>query len=124
MWMTEFDICQRYRQAKNPKNMIGTLADLNAVTKEDITEILIRRGEIRLGGKKTTKRRPLPEGFEQIADRVDKGELTIAEASRSLGLKDSMFRYLKGRLDSERAETRLIEAAAGQQEKKWQQNSE
>ncbi|MCD7819873.1 MAG: hypothetical protein LUH07_12630 [Lachnospiraceae bacterium] len=70
------------------------------------------------------KRRPLPEGFEQIADRVDKGELTIAEASRSLGLKDSMFRYLKGRLDSERAEMRLIEAAAGQQEKKRQQNSE
>lgn len=43
MWMTEFDICQRYRQAKNPKSMIGTLADLNAVPKEDITEILIRR---------------------------------------------------------------------------------
>ena len=42
--MTEFEICQEFRQSKEPRKQIGILADLNVCSKREIAEILIRNG--------------------------------------------------------------------------------
>lgn len=108
--MTEFEICQEYRLAKDQKNMIGILADQNVTQKEDIIEILIRGGEINPGMQK--RKKPYPNGLEEMVDKVSRKELTIAEASHRLGITENKFRYCRGRLLHERAENDLITEAA------------
>lgn len=45
MWMTEREICLSYREARDQKEQIGILADLNASSKDRIVSILRDGGE-------------------------------------------------------------------------------
>lgn len=44
MQMTEGEILRSYREAKNPKEQINVLAELNAVPKDTIIDILKKQG--------------------------------------------------------------------------------
>ena len=50
--MTEFDICQMYRQAKDKREQIKILAELNATYPSRIIKILSKNGEFRKTGGK------------------------------------------------------------------------
>lgn len=53
--MSEFEICQRYRQAKDKQRQIKILAELNAVYVSTIMGILKRNGELKKGGRQNGK---------------------------------------------------------------------
>ncbi len=108
--MTEFEICQEYRLAKNPKDMIGILADRNVVERQDIIEILIRNGEMHLGKQK--RKKSYPEGLEEMVGRVERKELTAAQAADKIGVTEYQFKYHMGRFIHERTENNLVEKAA------------
>ena len=44
MQMTEFEICASYRQAKNKREQVKILAELNLRQPKDIAELLARNG--------------------------------------------------------------------------------
>ena len=46
IWMTEGEICASYRQAKDPKEQIRVLSELNLCTGVEIKEILRKHGEL------------------------------------------------------------------------------
>ena len=46
MWMSNDEICLRYRLAKNQKEQIQILADLNVTTKQEIIEVLKQGGMV------------------------------------------------------------------------------
>lgn len=45
--MDNFEICQRYRQARNKSKMIKILADMSLKSEREIIDILIKAGEIK-----------------------------------------------------------------------------
>lgn len=58
MYMTEADICQEYRQAKDKQAQIGILAELNLCTQNEIRALLVRNGFLKdLPEKKPAARR-------------------------------------------------------------------
>lgn len=58
MYMTEADICQEYRQAKDKQAQIGILAELNLCTQDEIRALLVRNGFLKdLPEKKPAARR-------------------------------------------------------------------
>lgn len=59
--MTDFEICESYRNAKKPGEQIKILADLNCCSTEDIFEILNRNNEPlrkRVYNRKTEPKKP------------------------------------------------------------------
>lgn len=52
MQMTESEIVRNYREAKNKREQITILADLNRCEKEEIVEILLKNGESERTSKK------------------------------------------------------------------------
>ena len=44
-WLTEYEICSLYRQAKNKSSQIPILVDLSEFSKAEIIGILLRNGE-------------------------------------------------------------------------------
>lgn len=68
MQMTEKEICQSYREAKDKKHQIEILADLNATNKDFIKTILERGGEIKPRIKAGRKAAVINEDFAAAVD--------------------------------------------------------
>lgn len=110
MQMTESEICVSYRQAKNKNEQVRILAQLNAVSAEEILGILSENGYIsgvpnakKAGEKavsaeeeKTVKKREKPEiVLERYIGLADKG-FTLSEAAEAMGLSvSSVCKYAK-----------------------------
>lgn len=59
--MTESEIVRNYREAKNKREQVNILADLNCCSKEEITEILLNNGVSSQELPKKRKPRKKPE---------------------------------------------------------------
>lgn len=90
--VTEFEIIQSYRQAKNKNKQIGILADLAGTDKQEIIKILMEAGEVT--GVKTQKKVPVskkskvnwtPELTEDLLRLHDEG-LKNMEIAERLGV--------------------------------------
>ena len=68
MQMTEKEICQSYREAKDKRHQIEILADLNATNKDFIKTILERGGEIKPRLKAGRKAAVINEDFAAAVD--------------------------------------------------------
>lgn len=77
--MSDQEIARSYRTAKNKSNQIGVLSQLNACTREDISEVLLRMGELK--EDKTEKphiaRAGKAAGRKKKQEKSDKTENTI-----------------------------------------------
>lgn len=87
--VTEFEIIQSYRQAKNKNKQIGILADLAGTDKQEIIKILMEAGEVT--GVKTQKKVPVskkskvnwtPELTEDLLRLHEEGLKNIEIAER------------------------------------------
>ena len=87
--MTEFEIIQSYRQAKDKNKQIGILADLAGTDKQGIIKILMEAGEVT--GVKTQKKVPVskkskvnwtPELTEDLLRLHEEGLKNIEIAER------------------------------------------
>lgn len=91
--MTEFEIIQSYRQAKDKNKQIGILADLAAMDKQKIIEILINAGEVagvkaKRKNKSTAPKRKTewtPELTSDLVRMYDEG-LKTPEIAERLGI--------------------------------------
>lgn len=79
MQMTEGEILRSYREAKNPKEQIKVLAELNAVPKDTIIDILIEQG---VDEKELPKRRK-PKVNKTVTVSEPKG-INVANAAEHL----------------------------------------
>lgn len=71
--MTPNEICRDYRSAKNKREQIKILADLNCTSTEEIIKVLVDCGEMAPPKKKPAKRTEsepvkMPEMSEAVAD--------------------------------------------------------
>ena len=80
--MTDFEIVQAYRDAKDKKMQIGILAEMNVCRKGDIKEALIRGGvpeseipEIRGGNQKSKPKEPQEANEEE--KKISKREAVV-----------------------------------------------
>lgn len=71
MMMTEREICQNYKEAKNKKEQIKILSDLNACSRFDIEDVLAKNGLIELEPKiPSIMLTPAPAVKPKIPDEV------------------------------------------------------
>lgn len=73
MTMTVEEICRNYREAKNKREQIKILADLNCTTKEEILKVLLDCGE-KVPAPKTKKstKPDIPDAvYTAITERMD-----------------------------------------------------
>lgn len=85
--MSESEICRMYRQARDKGMQIQILAELNAVSKDDIVEILRKNGErvripIPLKGKKRTRELTEQQYHRELFKRLDELDRRIAKAEK------------------------------------------
>lgn len=66
--MTEREICIMYREAKNQKNQLQILAELNGTSRYEVIRILIKNGE-----------KLLPDVIGQLYKRLNALEKQISE---------------------------------------------
>ena len=86
--MTDGEIVTSYRQAKDKREQIGILADLNLMTKEKVCEILRAAGINEVGEAKKTRREPpnvwRAEELDSLRRMCAEGR-GLGEISASLG---------------------------------------
>lgn len=86
LYMTDGEIVNSYRLARDPRRQIGVLAELNAVPTSVIREILAEAGELVLKPRKTGGGHPL--GFDAAeARRLFDAGLSDKEMAEKLGTK-------------------------------------
>lgn len=126
MYMTEEEICRHYRQALDPKKDIVVLADLNAVDKREIEEILAKAGLTKKPRRKK-KEPPKPIGNREklhkaIEKRLREGK-SFRQVRMEVGCSDSTVRKLAAELGikpqgTSGAKVRTPEEFAAAEEKK------
>ena len=99
--MTEEEICRHYRQALDPKKDIVVLADLNAVDRREIEEILAKAGLAKMPRRKK-KEPPKPIGnrgklHKAIEKRLREGK-SFRQVRMEVGCSDSTVRKLAAEL--------------------------
>lgn len=86
MDMSIEDICRSYREAKNKREQIKILADLNCTSKEEILKVLVDCGEevpTPAKRKKPTEKPNIPDAvYTAITERMDVLNAVIAETER------------------------------------------
>lgn len=86
LYMTDGEIVNSYRLARDPRRQISVLAELNAVPPSVIREVLAEAGELVLKPRKTGGGRPL--GFDAAeARRLFDAGLSDKEMAEKLGTK-------------------------------------
>lgn len=109
--MTNQEICQVYRQAKNKKQQIEILSDLALKTKEEIEEILIAGGESvnltnnrkrkQVENKDVLKEQGLPEEIQMVLqEKLDQIDLEIKELNRKIEEREKLYREIAGFMKS------------------------
>ena len=98
MWMSEFDICQRYRQAKDKRNIVHVLADLNAEPVENIVKILEQGGEYekqkpKRHGTQKYHANTLPPNLAEVMEKFDRREINRLEAAQMCGMTPNGWDY-------------------------------
>lgn len=84
--MTDGEIVNSYRTARDPRRQIGILAELNAVTPREIREVLEEAGELAPKSRRHGGGRPL--GFDAAAARqMFEAGLTDEQIGAKLGAK-------------------------------------
>ena len=124
IWMTEGEICASYRQAKDPKEQIGILADLNLCTGREIKEILHKNGLFPLRREKAAiepekERKKNMNGRKWTLEEVEymlakrKAGVPLGEIAADLGRTETA---VNGKLQKLREEGMKIaeELAAGE----------
>lgn len=76
-WMSESDICEMYKYAKNPKSQINILAQLNGCSTDTICRILQNHGFLsavpRAAKKKVPRKAWSVEEITQLLHLIDSG---------------------------------------------------
>lgn len=72
MQMTEYEICQSYREALNKTKQISILAELNACEKKAIIEIIHRNGDMVPGEKSMNKKAAVPDKTKVVKNTINK----------------------------------------------------
>ena len=86
LYMTDGEIVNSYRLARDPRRQIGVLAELNAVPPSVIRQVLAEAGELVLKPRKTGGGHPL--GFDAAeARRLFDAGLSDKEMAEKLGTK-------------------------------------
>lgn len=109
MQMSEEEIGLNYRLAKNKKEQIEILADLNLCSKEDIIEILKRDG---VSGKELPRKRK-----KAVADPEQKKVVKEEEDKPMVNTEESPFDPLQFILDSIVSESIILQGEILQKEK-------
>ena len=94
MSMTEFEICDSFRRARDPRMQIGILADLNVCRKEDILKILILNGQDiskAVPKKSRVKRDSIQQMIYSLLDEIE-AEIIDAE-KKYLKIVEGMKQY-------------------------------
>ena len=86
LYMTDGEIVNSYRLARDPRRQIGVLAELNAVPPSVIREVLAEAGELVLKPRKTGGGRPLSFDAAEARRLFDAG-MSDKEMAEKLGTK-------------------------------------
>ena len=101
MYMTEEEICRHYRQALDQKKDIAVLADLNAVDKWEIEEILAKAGMTKRPRRKKPEKPKMTGSREKLHSEIEKrlreGK-SFRQVSAEVGCSDSTVRKRAAKL--------------------------
>lgn len=86
LYMTDGEIVNSYRLARDPRRQIGVLTELNAVPPSVIREVLAEAGELALKPRKTGGGRPLSFDAAEARRLFDAG-MSDKEMAEKLGTK-------------------------------------
>jgi DNA-binding Xre family transcriptional regulator len=115
--MPAWEICEKYRTAKEPEKMIGILADLNGAMPKDIREVLIRNGLLEKKERKPAGRHGRNEELSRtiggnIKRLCDERQISALCLSKQIGIPHSAIYYLIGGYRSPSADTLVAIADA------------
>lgn len=94
--MSVEEICREYRLAKNKKEQIGILADLNCTTKEEIIKVLVDCGEEKPPRKRKEKQAMPEEVAAILCSRMDELDVQIKPLEKQLNLLKEEYKAIAG----------------------------
>lgn len=107
MQMSEFEILQDYKSAKDKNKQISILADMNLCSCEEIIEILMKNGAVSgVKKKKSTQRINWTTEMENDVLRLSQEGDSIERIADKLGLKEGAVRSKLTRLNAKKKQVR------------------